>query len=183
MVALKRLVFIFVFLERAFVRLQGFVYDDTDFRRARIGMAVVVDLQDQCRFAFLDALEVESPAAFPVDVEKLAVADFPAEGVLVVARACDFFLVFVKELYADVFAHAVRVHLEHFEASIGLAAIDAVGEFPVGPVKVPAFDFEVFVLVGRGAVVVAAGGEECAKNGTEKGNGKGLDKFHFLLVC
>lgn len=82
----------------------------------------------------------------------------------VVRRGLHFFLVVVKELHVDMFAHAVGVHVHYFDRGIGLAAVNAVGELPVAPVEVPAFGFKMFVLVGRGAVAVATGGKEKAKD-------------------
>ena len=82
----------------------------------------------------------------------------------VVRRGLHFFLVIVKEFHGDVFAHAVGVHVHYFDRGIGLAAVNTVGELPVAPVEVPAFGFKMFVLVGRGAVAVATGGKEKAKD-------------------
>lgn len=200
MAALMRLIFMFVlmfmivvmifvfiivvvmFMEWTFFGVQGFVYDNADGRRASVGMVVVIYLENQGRFAFLDTLQVETPAAAGVYIKDFFVIDFPGEGMFVICRGLHFFLVVVKELHGDVFAHAVCVHVHHFDGRIGLAAVNAVGKLPVAPIKVPGFGFKMFVLVGRGAVAVAAGGKEYAEEGAKNGKGKGLDQFHVSLV-
>lgn len=125
---------------------------------------------------------METPAAAGVYVKNFFVGDFPGEGMFVICRGLHFFLVVVKELYVDMFAHAVCVHVHHFDGRIGLAAVNAVGKLPVAPIKVPAFGFKMFVLVGRGTVAVAAGGKEYAEDDAKNGKGKGLDQFHVSLV-
>ena len=176
MAALKRLVFIFVFLERALVCIQSLIDDNLDFRSLGVGVVVVLDFENQRRFAFLEAFEVESPAAFKVDVENLFVADIPAERMFVVARARDFFLVFVEELYVNVSTHAVGIDFEARELGIFFAAVDAVERVPFGGVEPPAFDFEVFVLFGGSGVAVAASGEDESENG----ECQELEFFHFF---
>lgn len=173
---------VMMFMERAFLGVQSLVYDNADGRRASVGMVVMIHLQNQSRFAFLDTLQVETPAAAGVYVKNFFVGDIPGEGMFVICRGLHFFLVIVKELHVDMFAHAVCVHVHHFDGRIGLAAVNAVGKLPVAPIKVPAFGFKMFVLVGRGAVAVAAGGKEYAEDDAKNGKGKGLDQFHVSLV-
>lgn len=165
MAALIRLIFIFVFLERALVCIQSLIDDNLDFRSLGIGMVVVLDLENQSRFAFLEAFEVESPAAFEMNVENFAVADVPAERMFVVARACNFFLVFVEELYMNVSTHAVGVDFEARELGIFFAAVNTVERVPFGGIESPTFDFKVFVLFGGGGVAVTASGEDEGENG------------------
>lgn len=171
----------FIFLERTVVFIQSLVDDDLDFGRAGVCMVVVIYLENQGRFAFLDTLQVESPAAFPFNVEDLFVTHGPAEGMLVVLGARDFFFFVIQELDVDVFAQAIRIDAKFLVLGIDLAAEYAVSKGVVGPVKVPTFNFKMFVLVGRGAVAVAAGGKEYTKDNAEKGEGNGLGKFHFSL--
>ena len=66
----------------------------------------------------------------------------------VVLGGGNFFLFVVEELDRQVFAKAVCVDAERFKALVFFALVDAVGEFPIGPVEVPAFSFEVLVLIG-----------------------------------
>lgn len=57
MVVIMIFVFIIVvvmFMERAFFGVQSLIYDNADCRRASVGMVVMVHLQNQSRFAFLD---------------------------------------------------------------------------------------------------------------------------------
>lgn len=175
-------VFLALFLERAIVFIQSLVNDDLDFGRAGVCMVVMIYLENQGRFAFLDTLQVESPAAFPFNVEDLFVTHGPAEGMLVVLGARDFFFFVIQELDVDVFAQAIRIDAKFLVLGIDLAAEYAVSKGVVGPVKVPAFNFKMFVLVGRGAVAVAAGGKEYAEDDAKNGKGKGLDQFHVSLV-
>lgn len=188
MAALMRLIFMIVlvflalFLERAIVFIQSLVNDDLDFGRAGVCMVVMIYLENQGRFAFLDTLQVESPAAFPFNVEDLFVTHGPAEGMLVVLGARDFFFFVIQELDVDVFAQAIRIDAKFLVLGIDLAAEYAVSKGVVGPVKVPTFNFKMFVLVGRGAVAVAAGGKEYAEDDAKNGKGKGLDWFHVSLV-
>jgi hypothetical protein len=78
------------------------------------------------------------------------------------------------------FAKAVGVDAERFEASIFFALVNAIGKFPVGPVEVPTFGFEVFVLIGGGGIAVATCGEEEAENGEDQK----LELFHYKsFVC
>ena len=123
-------------------------------------MVVVIYLENQSRFAFLDALQVETPAAAGMYIQNFFVGNFPGEGMFVVRRGLHFFLVVVKKFDRDMLTHAICIHVHHFDRGIGLTAVNAVGELPVTPVKVPAFGFKMFVLVSRGAVAVAAGGKE-----------------------
>ena len=145
-------------------------------------MVMMVHLENQCRFAFLDALQVKTPATAGVQIKNFFVANFPAQGMFVIGRGLHFFLLVVEKFYVDVFAHAVGVHMHLFDRGIGLAAVNAIGELPVVPVKVPTFGFKMFVLVGRGAVAVAAGGKEYAKDHTQKGDGNDFNRFHVSLV-
>ena len=109
---------------------------------------VMLDFESQRCFAFLDALQVEAPAATCFDVEDGFVANAPAECVLVVLGRRNFFLFVVEELDRQMFAKAVGIDAERFEALVFIALVNTVGEFPVGPVEVPTFGFEVFVLIG-----------------------------------
>ena len=95
MAALMRLVFMFVlvvvmivviiivivmmFMERAFFCVQGLVYDNADCRRTSVRMVMMVHLENQSRFAFLDALQVETPATAGVYVKNFFVGNFPGE--------------------------------------------------------------------------------------------------------
>lgn len=199
MAALIRLIFMFVlvivvvmiiivvvmmmFMERAFFCVQGLVYDNANCRCTCVRMVVVIYLQNQSCFTFLDSLQVETPATAGVYVKNFFVGDFPGEGMLVIRRGFHFFFIVVKELHGDVFTHAVCIHVHHFDRGIGLAAINAVGELPVSPIKVPAFGFKVFVLVGRGTIAVATGGKEYAKDNGKKCRVNGFEIFHFSLDC
>jgi len=167
-------VFIVIVLERAIFCLQGFVDNDANFRRACVGVIVVLDFESQRCFAFLDAFQVESPAATCFDVEDGFVANAPAERMFVVLGRRNFFLFVVEELDCNVFAEAVCIDAERFEALVFFALINAVGEFPVGPVEVPTFGFEVLVLIGGGGIAVAA----CGKERAERGKREMFD-FHF----
>lgn len=181
MAALKRLVFVIVVvLERALVCVQSLVYDNLDFWSLGVSVVVVLDLENQCRFTFLEALEVESPATTSFDVEDGFVANAPAECMLVVLGGGNFFLVVVEELDGQMFAKAVCVDAERFEALVFFALVNAVGERPIGPVEVPAFGFEVFVLVGGSRVAVAAGDEYEGENG----NSQKLNFLHYKsFIC
>ena len=95
MAALMRLIFMFVlvvvmivviiivivmmFMERAFFCVQGLVNDNADCRRTSVRMVMVVHLENQSRFAFLDALQVETPATAGVYVKNFFVGNFPGE--------------------------------------------------------------------------------------------------------
>ena len=114
-------------MERAFFGVQGLVYDNADCRRACVCVVMVIYLENQSRFAFLDTFQVETPATAGVYVENFFVFDFPGEGMLVVCRGLHFFLVVVKELYVDVFAHAVCIHVHYFDRGICLAAVNTIG--------------------------------------------------------
>ena len=92
---------VMMFMERAFLGVQSLVYDNADGRRASVGMVVMVHLQNQSRFAFLDTLQVETPAAAGVYVKNFFVGDFPGEGMLVICRGLHFFLVVVKEFQEE----------------------------------------------------------------------------------
>lgn len=149
MTALIRVLFIIVIvLERAIFCLQGFVDNDANFRRTCVGMVVVLDLESQRCFAFLDAFQVEVPAAASFDVEDGFVANVPAKCVFVVLGRRNFFLFVIEELDGQMFAKAVCVDAERFKALVFFALVNTVGEFPVGPVEVPTFGFEVLVLIG-----------------------------------
>ena len=149
MTALIRVLFIIVIvLERAIFCLQGFVDNDANFRRACVGVIVVLDFESQRCFAFLDAFQVEAPTATCFDVKDGFVANAPAKCVLVVLGRRNFFLFVVEELDRQMFAKAVGIDAERFEALVFFALVNTVGEFPVGPVEVPTFGFEVFVLIG-----------------------------------
>ena len=141
-------IIVVIVLERAIFCLQGFINNDADFRRTCVGVIVMLDFERQRCFAFLDAFQVEAPAATSFDVEDRFVANTPAESVLVVLGCGNFFLFVVEELDRQVFAKAVCVDAERFKALVFFALVDAVGEFPIGPVEVPAFSFEVLVLIG-----------------------------------
>ena len=141
-------IIVVIVLERAIFCLQGFVNNDADFWSTGVGVIVVLDFERQRCFAFLDALQVEAPAATCFDVENGFVANAPAECVLVVLGCGNFFLFVIEELDRQVFAKAVCVDAERFKALVFFALVDAVGEFPIGPVEVPAFSFEVLVLIG-----------------------------------
>ena len=151
---------IVIVLERAIFCLQGFIDNDADFRRTCVGMVVMLDFECQRCFAFLDAFQVEAPAAASFDVEDRFVANAPAESVLVVLGSGNFFLFVIEELDGQMFAKAVCVDAERFEALVFFALVNAVGKFPVGQVEVPTFGFEVFVLMGGGGIAVATCGEE-----------------------
>jgi len=180
MAALKRLVFIFVFLERALVGIQCFVYDNFDFRSFCIGVIVMLDLEHQFRFAFFETLEVEAPAAFIVDVENLAVGNIPAERMFVVVRACDFFVVLIEEFHMNMCAHAVGVDFEAKELGIFFAAVNAVERVPFSRIESPSFDFEMFVLLGGCGIAVAA----CREENGENGNSQELEFFHYKsFIC
>lgn len=168
------IIVVVIVLERAIFCLQGFVNNDADFRCTCVGVIVMLDLERQRCFAFLDAFQVEAPAATCFDVEDGFVANAPAECVFVVLGGGNFFLFVVEELDCNVFAEAVCIDAERFEALVFFALINAVGEFPVGPIEVPAFCFEMFVLVGGGGVAVAASGEERAERGKRE-----VFDFHF----
>ena len=142
------IIVVVIVLERAIFCLQGFVNNDADFWSTGVGMVVVLDFESQRCFAFLDAFQVEAPAATCFDVEDGFVANTPAECVFVVLGGGNFFLFVVEELDCNVFAEAVCVDAERFKALVFFALVDAVGEFPIGPVEVPAFSFEVLVLIG-----------------------------------
>jgi hypothetical protein len=68
--------------------------------------------------------------------------------VLVVLGRRNFFLFVVEELDRQMFAKAVCIDAERFEALVFFALVNTVGKFPVGLVEVPTFGFEVFVLIG-----------------------------------
>ena len=174
MVMIVIFVFIVIVLERAIFCLQGFVDNNADFRRACVGVIVVLDFESQRCFAFLDAFQVESPAATCFDVEDGFVANVPAECVFVVLGRRNFFLFVIEELDGQMFAKAICIDTERFEALVFFALVNTVGKFPVGPVEVPTFGFEVLVLIGGGGIAVAASGEERA----ERGNREMFD-FHF----
>ena len=91
---------------------------------------------------------MEAPAATCFDVEDGFVANVPAECVLVVLGRRNFFLFVVEELDRQMFAKAVCIDAERFEALVFFALVNTVGKFPVGLVEVPAFGFEVLVLIG-----------------------------------
>ncbi len=182
MVIIIVVIIMMMFMERAFICVQSLVYDNADCRRTGVSMVVVIYLENQSRFAFFDTLQMETPAAAGVYIQNFFVFNFPGEGMLVIGRGLHFFLIVVKELYGDMFAHAVCVHMHHFDRGICLAAVNAVSKLPVAPIKVPAFGFKMFMLVGRGAVAVATGGKENAKEKAEKGKRKGLNQFHVSLV-
>ena len=126
MAALIRLVFMFVlvvfvvvvmiiivviivvmFMERAFVFVQCLVYDNANRRRACVSMVMMVHLESQSGFAFLDALQVETPATAGVYIKNFFVADFPTQGMFVICRGLHFFLVVVKECDDMVFVEPV----------------------------------------------------------------------------
>lgn len=109
---------------------------------------VMLDFESQRCFAFLDTFQVEAPTATCFDVEDGFVANAPAECVLVVLGRRNFFLFVVEELDRQMFAKAVGIDAERFEALVFFALVNTVGEFPVGPVEVPTFGFEVLVLIG-----------------------------------
>ena len=161
MTALIRVLFIIVVvLERAIFCLQGFVDNDANFRRACVGVIVVLDFKRQRCFTFLDAFQVEAPAATCFDVEDGFVANAPAKCVLVVLRCGNFFLFVIEELDGQMFAKAICIDTERFKALVFFALVNAIGEFPIRPVEVPTFGFEVLVLIGGGGIAVAASGEE-----------------------
>ena len=126
MMVLVLMIVIFVFLERTFVCIQSLIDDNLDFRRLGVGMVVVFDLENQSRFAFFESFEVESPASFPFDIENFLVADFPTERMLIVVRACNFFLVLVEEFHMNVCAHAIGIDFEAREFRNFLAAVNTV---------------------------------------------------------
>ena len=109
---------------------------------------VMLDFESQRCFAFLDAFQVESPAATCFDVEDGFVANVPAECVFVVLGRRNFFLFVIEELDGQMFAKAICIDTERFEALVFFALVNTVGKFLVGPVEVPTFGFEVFVLIG-----------------------------------
>ena len=149
MIALIGVFFIIIIvLERAIFCLQGFVDNDANFRRTCVGMIVMLDFKSQRCFAFLDTFQVEAPTATCFDVEDGFVANAPAACVLVVLGCGNFFLFVIEELDGQMFAKAVGIDAERFEALVFFALVNTVGEFPVGPVEVPTFGFEVFVLIG-----------------------------------
>ena len=185
-VVIMIMIFVFIvvmmFMERASLGVQGLVYDNADCRRASVSMVVVIYLENQSRFAFLDALQVETPAAFPFNVEDFFVTHGPAEGMLVVLGTRNFFFFVIQELDVDVFAQAIRIDAKFLVLGIDLAAEYTVSKGVVGPVKVPTFDFKMFMLFGRSAIAVVAGGKEYAEDDAKNGKGKGLDQFHVSLV-
>ena len=153
------IIVIVVVLERALVCVQSLVYDNLDLGSLGVSVVVVLDFEDQSRFAFLETLEVESPATTSFDVEDGFVANAPAECMLVVLGGGNFVLFVIEELDGQMFAKAICIDAERFEALVFFALVNAVGEFPVGPVEVPTFCFEVFVLIGGGRIAVATGSE------------------------
>lgn len=72
-------VIVMMFMERAFFCVQGLVYDNADCRRTSVRMVMMVHLENQSRFAFLDALQVETPATAGVYVKNFFVGNFPGE--------------------------------------------------------------------------------------------------------
>lgn len=149
MTALIRVLFIIVIvLERAIFCLQGFINNDADFRRTCVGMIVMLDFKSQRCFAFLDTFQVEAPTATCFDVKDGFVANAPAKCVLVVLGRRNFFLFVIEELDGQMFAKAICIDMERFEALVFFALVNAIGKFPVGPVEVPTFGFEVLVLIG-----------------------------------
>ena len=72
-------IIIVIVLEWAIFCLQGFINNDADFRRARVGVIVVLDFESQRCFAFLDAFQVEAPTATSFNVEDGFVANAPAK--------------------------------------------------------------------------------------------------------
>ena len=167
-------IIVVIVLERAIFCLQGFINNDADFRRTCVGMVVMLDFESQRCFAFLDALQVEAPTATCFDIEDGFVANAPAECVLVVLGCGNFFLFVIEELDGQMFAKAICIDTERFEALVFFALVNAVGKFPVGPVEVPTFGFEVFVLIGGGGIAVAT----CGKERAERGKREVFD-FHF----
>ena len=101
---------------------------------------------------------------------------------LVILGARNFILFVIEKFDVQMFAKAICVYMEFFVAFVDFATEYAVGKRKIGPVEVSAFDFEMFMLVGRCAVVVAASGEECGKGNAHEGSHKGFDRFHFSLV-
>lgn len=148
MVMIVIFVFIVIVLERAIFCLQGFVDNDANFRRTCVGMIVMLDFESQRCFAFLDAFQVEAPAATSFDVEDGFVANVPAECVFVVLGSGNFFLFVIEELDGQMFAKAICIDTECFKALVFFALVNTVGKFPVGPVEVLIFGFEVLVLIG-----------------------------------
>ncbi len=130
MMVLVLMIVIFVFLERTFVCIQSLIDDYFNFRSFGIGVIVVLDLENQSCFTFLESLEMEAPAAFPFDIENFLVANFPTERMFVVVRTRDFFLVFVDELDIDMGTHAVGIDFEAREFRNFLAAVNTVECIP-----------------------------------------------------
>ena len=75
----------------------------------------------------------------------------------------------------NVSAHAIGVDFEPFEVSCFFAAVNAVERVPFGRIESPAFDFEMFVLLGGSGIAVAAS-SECER---ENGNSQELEFFHY----
>ena len=120
-------IIVVIVLERAIFCLQGFVNNDADFRRTCVGVIVMLDLERQRCFAFLDAFQVEAPAATCFDVEDGFVANAPAECVFVVLGGGNFFLFVIEELDRQVFAEVVCIAAERFEALVCFALLNAGG--------------------------------------------------------
>ena len=93
---------------------------------------------------------------------------------LVVLGCGNFFLFVIEELDGQMFAKAICIDTERFEALVFFALVNAIGKFPIGPVEVPTFGFEVFVLIGGGRIAVAT----CGKEPAERGKREMFD-FHF----
>lgn len=190
MAALRRLIFMFVpvvmflvffiFLERTFFSLKRLVYNHIDFGCTRIGVVMVIHLENQSRLTFLDAFQVESPVAFPFDIQDFFITYSPGQRMFVITRARNFFFVFIEEFDVNVFAQAIGIDMQFLVVFIYLAAVNAVSQAPVGPIKIPAFHFKVFVLIGRGAIAVAASGKEKAEDMPKRAKERVLKNFIFL---